>query len=171
MYYITLILLSCVLLLGCSNKEKFVTSAIYKEEEEKEINSEEDVSPSSKIEAPFPLGAPLSVLKEYYGEPSYDDYYSGARLVTFGKEGYFIDELDETVRGYYFAAPTLSVFGATVGMTAEEINKVFSESVEPVEDELDSDGYILPYYKNGFKIFFDLEIKNGTTTSVSVVRE
>ncbi|WP_449537899.1 zinc-ribbon domain-containing protein [Ferdinandcohnia sp. Marseille-Q9671] len=131
---------------------------------------EEEVSASTDIDAPFPLGAPLSELKAHYGEPTYDDYYSGARLVTFDKEGYFIDELEETVMGYFFAAPTISVFGATVGMTAEEINKVLAESVEPSISELSGE-YILPYYKNGYKIFFELETKDGPTKLVRLVRE
>ncbi|MEH7126414.1 hypothetical protein V7127_24790 [Bacillus sp. JJ1773] len=155
--------------MGCNTKEIDLSPSIHVEE--KEIDPEEEVFASTEINAPFLLGAKLSELKGHYDEPTYDDYYSGARLVVFDKEGYFIDELDETVMGYYFATPTLSVFGATVGMTAEEINKVFAESVEPVEDELDSDGYILAYYKNGFKIFFDLEIKNGPTTVLQLVRE
>ncbi|MEH7393595.1 hypothetical protein V7149_19685 [Bacillus sp. JJ1503] len=157
--------------MGCNSEEIDLSPSIHVEEKELEIDPEEEVFASTQINAPFPLGAKLSELKEHYDEPTYDDYYSGARLVVFDKEGYFIDELDETVVGYYFATLTLSVFGATVGMTAEEINKVFAESVEPVEDELDSDGYILAYYKNGFKIFFDLEIKNGPTTVLHLVRE
>lgn len=144
---------------------------IITKENKPENEPEEAVSVPSEIIAPFPLGTPLSELKEHYGKPSYDDYYNGGKLVAFDKEGYFIDELNETVRGYYFAAPTLSVFGATVGMTAEEINQVFAESVQPVEN-LDSDGYLLFYNnKNGFKIIFTSETKNGPTTSVSLTRE
>jgi hypothetical protein len=145
-----------------------VGDGIKPAESEKE---KEAPSVSSEIEAPFPLGAPVSELKSHYGEPSYDGYYSGGRLVSFEKEGYFIDEFDETVTGYYFAAATLSVFGATVGMTGEEINSIYSETVEPYMDETGSENYVLSYYKNGYKIFFYSEEQGGPTTRVLIVRE
>lgn len=125
----------------------------------------------TEIQAPFPLGTKLSELKAHYGEPSYDDYYNGGRLVVFDKEGYVIDDSNETVSGYYFAAPTLSVFGATVGMTGEEINAVYSERVEPALDETGTEEYLHYYNKNGFKIIFYSQEKEGPTTAVMVVRQ
>lgn len=136
-------------------------------EPEKEEHSQ---SSSTEIIAPFPIGTPVSELKAHYGEPTYDDYYSGGWLTMFDGEGYFIDEMDQTVRGFYFSEPTLSIFGAKVGMTAKEINTLYSESTEPEISDL-SDEYILVYYKNGFKIFFDLESKDGPTTAVMISPE
>ncbi|MEH7251583.1 zinc ribbon domain-containing protein [Neobacillus niacini] len=133
--------------------------------------TEDAPSVSSEIEAPFPIGAPLSELKAHYGKPSYDGYYSGGRLISFDKEGYFIDELDETVIGYYFTAPTLSIFGATVGMTGEEINSIYSETIEPYLDETGSENYVHNYSKNGYKVFFHSKEEDGPTSSVWLVKE
>ncbi|OLS41144.1 zinc ribbon domain-containing protein [Bacillus sp. MRMR6] len=137
----------------------------------KKPEASEKKSATSEITSPFPLGTSLSDLKAHYEEPDFDDYYSGARLVAFGKEGYFIDDFDETVTGYYFSAPTLSVFGATVGMTGEEINSLYSENVEGSFNEVEGEGYVYTYYKNGYKIFFDAEEVDGPTISVIVVKE
>lgn len=125
---------------------------------------------SEELEAPFPLGTALSELKDHYGEPSYNDYYMGGRLVVFDQEGYFIDESNETVDGYYFAAPTLSVFGATVGMTGEEINEIYSEKADSYFDTAETQNCVYPYNKNGYKIFFHSKEENGPTTTVIVVR-
>jgi hypothetical protein len=137
----------------------------------KKTEKSEEKSASAEITAPFPMGTSVSDLKAHYGEPEFDDYYSGARLVAFGKEGYFIDDFDETVTGYYFFAPTISVFGATVGMTGEEINSLYSENVEGSFNEVEGEGYVYTYYKNGYKIFFDAEEQDGPTVSVIVVKD
>ena len=137
------------------------------------VNEEaaDGASASEKIEAPFPIGTPLSELKAKYGEPSFDDYYEGARLVVFDKEGYILD-WNERVNGYYFAAPTISVFGAKIGMTGEEINKIYGENVEPAPDEKGtSDRYIHFYHKNGYKIIFYSKEKHTPTTEVMIVKE
>lgn len=154
------------------NESLIQYSAVSFENPENILNGTFNLSISPEINAPFSLGTPLNELKEHYGAPSYDDYYNGGRLVMFNKEGYIIDERDNTVSGYYFSSPTLSVFGATVGMTAEEINNLFAESVEPFKDESDSNKYVLAYYyKNGYKIFFESETKNGPTNLVWLSRE
>lgn len=133
--------------------------------------SNTDKEENNKIEAPFAIGASKSELIAHYGEPDYDGYFNGGRLISFGEEGYFIDEMDETVIGYFFAKPTLNVFGATVGMTGEEINKIYQETAEPYYDDAETQSYGHPYNKNGFKIFFYSEEKDGPTTSVTVVKE
>lgn len=145
------------------------------EKPEKNQDGDNRPSGSAKIEAPFPIGTLLNELKAKYGEPSFDDYYEGARLVVFDKEehkeGYILDWNDR-VSGYYFSAPTISVFGAKIGMTGAEINKLYKENVEPVPDETgSSDRYIHFYHKNGFKIIFYSKQKHGPTTEVMVVKE
>ncbi|GGA79800.1 hypothetical protein [Ornithinibacillus halotolerans] len=136
-----------------------------------EESEEEDVASSTEIIAPFAMGTPLDELFEHYGEPTYNDYYNGGWLVVFNKEGYFIDELEETVRGYFFSVPTISVFGATIGMTGEEINSIYGDSVEPYFDDISTGQYVLTFYKNGYKIFFYSEEENGPTSSMWLVEE
>lgn len=149
------------------------------EKKAKETNKDKDKdekitdlpSSSDKIIAPFPIGTTVSELKAHYGEPTFDDFWDGARVVFFDDEGYIID-WDEKVYGYWFASPKLSVFGATVGMTVKEINKIYGENAEPSQNELSGlDEYSFGYYKNGYKIIFYSEEKYGPTTDVKVIWE
>jgi len=132
--------------------------------------SEKSTASSSGISAPFPIGTSLSELTSHYGQPSYDDYYLGGRLVTFDQDGYFIGEQDEVV-GYYFANDSLSVFDAKVGMTGEEINSIYGENTEPYFDDFESQTYVHDYAKNGYKIFFHSDEEEGPTKSVIVIKE
>lgn len=138
---------------------------------EKTNKKDDQLAKTNEIEAPFPIGTPISELKAHYGNPSYDGYFAGGKLIVFDKEGYFIDELEETVSGYFFADPKITVFGATVGMTGKEINEIYGESVEPYFDEAELQTFVYSYSKNGFNIFFHADEETGPTSSVIVIKQ
>ncbi|MEH7415770.1 hypothetical protein V7266_10860 [Neobacillus drentensis] len=124
---------------------------------------------TSEISTPFKIGAGLSELINYYGQPEYDEGYEGSRLVTFDKDGYLLDEA-EIVTGYYFSNPEISIYNAHVGMTPNEISSILGN---PSESYLDQEfgGYSTVYHKDGYEILFRSSKQNGSTTAVQIVQK
>ena len=129
------------------------------------------IMPKNELGTLFPIRTSLDKLTSYYGDPTYDDYYMGGRLVMFNDEdGYILDDL-EMVTGFMVTNENVNVFGTHVGMVPSEISSIFSETPESYFDEHETQSYINTYYKYNYEIFYSSEKKNGITTSVIIMRK
>ncbi|MGI2327642.1 hypothetical protein [Planococcus sp. YIM B11945] len=145
-------------------------------EEEKMRAAEEEQAEAAASEAtagvdmPFPIGTSLKELIGSYGDPTYDDYFMGARLVVFNNEdGYYFGDATETVTGFMIANPNIGVFGTHVGMTPAEISGILGEPSGSYLDESETQSFVVDYYMENYKIFFFSDEEGGPTTSVNVI--
>ena len=119
----------------------------------------------------FPIGTALSELVGHYGEPTYDEYFMGARLVAFEEEdGYFLD-WEEVVTGFMIASPEINIFDVNVGMTFEELNATMPNSGEVFFDESETQDYGNIYFVEGYKLMFYAETEDGPTSYAFVVQD
>lgn len=152
------------------------------EETEPEENSEEAEAAASDgeeqavpadqqgITMPLPLGTPLADLIAHYGEPTYDDYFLGSRLVVFNKEdGYFLDDGD-VAKGFYIENPEVSTFGTQTGMTFKEIDEILGAKGEVGYDESETQYYLNVHYIENYKITYSAETEDGPVVSIVVIR-
>ena len=125
--------------------------------------------PKNELGPLFPVRTSLDELTSYYGDPTYDGYYMGGRLVMFNdKVGYFLDDI-EMVTGFMVTNENVNVFGTHVGMRPSEISSIISQPSESYFDESETQSYVNVYYKDNYTIFYSSEKKNGLTTSVMIL--
>ena len=125
----------------------------------------------NEIGTPFQIGSHLNELTRYYGDPTYDDYYLGSRLVVFDdQDGYFLDE-NKKVIGFYVANPDIAIFDTYVGMTADEISNILFEPDESYYDESESQSYITTYYLDGYEIYYSSDEEFGPIRSIMVLKK
>ncbi|WP_075619648.1 hypothetical protein [Paenisporosarcina indica] len=135
-------------------------------------SSNYEVAVASEIGTPFQIGATLDELTSYYGDPSYDDYYMGGRLVVFNDEdGYFFDEETEIVYGFMISNPDIDILGTYIGMTPEEISAILSDPVDSYFDDIEGQDYVNIYYHENYNISYSSEEENGPTSSVIIMSE
>ncbi|MGM0896684.1 MAG: hypothetical protein ACQEV0_02235 [Bacillota bacterium] len=122
------------------------------------------------ITMPLPLGTPLADLIEHYGQPTYDDFFLGSRLVVFNKEdGYFLDDQDVAI-GFFVANPDVSVFDTRIGMTFEEIDEILGTKGELGYDRAETQYYIYVQYVENYKITYSAETEDGPVVEIVIVR-
>lgn len=116
------------------------------------------------------LGVSLEELISDYGDPTYDDYFMGGRLVVFNETiGYFLSQENKVV-GFTTADSKVNIFDAHVGMTPREVSSIFSkESTDTFFDESETQSYVSVYYKEGYEIYFYSDKENSPTTSVTLI--
>ncbi len=160
-----------------SNENSESPSVENENEDEKleEANDDkpEDSAANKTIDMPFKIGEHLNKLINEYGEPIYDDYIMGSRLVSFEgkerylKERYFLNEAG-IITGYMISSPDISIYGAHIGMTFSEIASILSDPVGMNFDGAETQDYVTLYYIEGYKIFFHSETETGPTTFVMI---
>ena len=142
--------------------------AIYENDQSSENATSDNTNNTEEIDVPFQIGSELSEIIDYYGDPTYDDYYMGGRLVVFDEEdGYFLDE-SEIVTGYMIANPDISIFGTKVGMKPDEVSKILSEPVDSYYDDTETQSYFNDYSIGDYDISYLSDEENGTTTSAII---
>lgn len=123
------------------------------------------------ITTDFPFGTPLADLLEYYGTPTYDEFFLGSRLVVFDEiDGYFLDT-DDKASGFLIANPDVDIFGARIGMTFEEIDAVLEKEGEVVFEESETQSYISVYHVTNYQITFSADTADGPSQYAIVVRD
>ncbi|MFC4713679.1 hypothetical protein [Planococcus dechangensis] len=123
------------------------------------------------ITTDFPLGTPLADLLEYYGTPTYDEFFLGSRLVVFDEiDGYFLDS-DDKASGFLIANPDVDIFGARIGMTFEEIDAVLEKEGEVFFDQSETQDYVSLYYVENYRITFYADTADGASQYAIVVRD
>ncbi|ANU09409.1 hypothetical protein BBH88_03335 [Planococcus antarcticus DSM 14505] len=154
------------LALDSEKKAEEETEKAAEEAESSETTSEQEVG---LIDMPIQIGENLSDLTSYYGDPTYDDYFMGGRLVVFEEEdGYFLSD-SETVTGYMISNPYISIYETYIGMTFAEVTSVFSEPAESFFDGTEMQSYANLYYIDNYKIIFYSETESGPTTSAIII--
>lgn len=134
--------------------------------------SEEQAVPTDQqgITMPFPLGTPLADLIAHYGEPTYDDYFLGSRLVVFNKEdGYFLDD-SNIAKGFLIGNPEVSVFDTRIGMTFEEIDEILGAKGEVGYDRAETQYYINIHYVENYKITYSAETEDSPVVDIVVIK-
>ena len=132
----------------------------------------DEVADASGIGTPFQIGDSLAEIMSYYGDPSYDAYYTGGRLVVFNDEdGYFYEEETETVNGFMIGNPDIEIFGTYIGMTPKEINAILLEPAVSYFDDTEGQDFVNTYYHENYSISFSSAEENGPTTSVIIMRQ
>jgi hypothetical protein len=125
----------------------------------------------SGIGTPFQIGAHMDELTSYYGDPTYDDYYMGGRLLVFNDEdGYFVDDAG-IVTSFMISNPEINIFGTYVGMTPGEISDILFEPYESYYDDTETQSYVNTYYIDNYVIYYHSDEENGATTSVLILLE
>ena len=135
-------------------------------------DAEEQAVPEDQqgITMPMPLGTPLADLIEHYGQPTYDDYFLGSRLVVFNKEdGYFLDD-DNIAKGFFVGNPEVSVFGTRIGMTFKEIDELLGAKGEVGYDESETQYYLNVHYVENYKITYSAETEDGPVVEIVIIR-
>ena len=135
-------------------------------------DTEEQAVPEDQqgITMPMPLGTPLDDLIAHYGEPTYDDYFLGSRLVVFNKEdGYFLDD-DKIAKGFFVGNPEVSVFGTHIGMTFKEIDELLGAKGEVGYDESETQYYLNVHYVENYKITYSAETEDGPVVDIVIIR-
>ncbi|AUD15187.1 MULTISPECIES: hypothetical protein [unclassified Planococcus (in: firmicutes)] len=135
-------------------------------------DAEEQAVPEDQqgITMPMPLGTPLDDLIAHYGEPTYDDYFLGSRLVMFKeKDGYFLDD-DNNAKGFLVGNPDVSVFDTRVGMTFEEIDEILGAKGEVGYDQSETQYYLNIYYVENYKITYSAETEDGPVVDIVIIR-
>lgn len=135
-------------------------------------DTEEQAVPEDQqgITMPLPLGTPLADLLTHYGEPTYDDYFLGSRLVVFNKEdGYFLDD-DNIAKGFFVGNPEVSVFGTRIGMTFKEIDELLGAKGEVGYDESETQYYLNVHYVENYKITYSAETEDGPVVEIVIIR-
>ncbi|SHG96004.1 zinc-ribbon domain-containing protein [Ornithinibacillus halophilus] len=128
-----------------------------------------DENTSAAITTRFQVGDSLTDLIDHYGEPSFDDYYNGGRLVFFEDDGYFIDG-NELVYGFYITSSDYTIFNGQVGMTGNELNEALPVTTEPYFDDVYSQEYVYQYNIDDYKIHFYAKEENGPTYSATIIK-
>lgn len=149
------------------------------EEEEEEAEAEtaatgedEQAVPADQmgITMPLPLGTPLADLVEHYGQPTYDDYFLGSRLVVFNEEdGYFLDD-QNVAKGFYIENPDVSVFDTHIGMTFEEIDTTLGSEGEKAYDQAEVHYYMNYHYVENYNVTYFAETETSPVISIIIVR-
>lgn len=122
------------------------------------------------ITMPLPLGTPLADLIEHYGQPTYDDYFLGSRLVVFNKEdGYFLDD-DNIAKGFFVGNPEVSVFDTRIGMTFEEIDEILGAKGAVGYDQSETQYYLNIHYVENYKITYSAETEDGPVVEIVIIR-
>ncbi|MEZ0481346.1 hypothetical protein [Planococcus sp. SSTMD024] len=122
------------------------------------------------ITMPLPLGTPLADLIAHYGEPTYDDYFLGSRLVMFKeKDGYFLDD-DNIAKGFLVGNPDVSVFDTRVGMTFEEVDEILGAKGEVGYDRSETQYYLNIHYVENYKITYSAETEDGPVVDIVIIR-
>ncbi|WP_271853153.1 hypothetical protein [Planococcus maritimus] len=153
------------------------TEEDQEEEEEAEAETaatgeDEQAVPADQmgITMPLPLGTPLADLIEHYGQPTYDDFFLGSRLVVFNKEdGYFLDD-QNVAKGFYIGNPDISVFDTRIGMTFGEIDEILGAKGEVGYDESETQYYLNIHYVENYKITYSAETEDGPVVEIVVIR-
>ncbi|QMT17428.1 hypothetical protein H1Q58_16000 [Planococcus maritimus] len=146
-----------------------------KEEAEAETaatGEDEQVVPADQmgISMPLPLGTPLADLIEHYGQPTYDDYFLGSRLVVFNEEdGYFLDD-QNVAKGFYIGNADISVFDTRIGMTFGEIDEILGAKGEVGYDESETQYYLNIHYVENYKITYSAETEDGPVVEIVIIR-
>lgn len=134
-------------------------------------SSTDEAAAVPELGTPFPIGTTLDELTSSYGNPSYDDYYMGGRLVVFNEEdGYFLDDT-ETVIGFMLYNPDIDIFGTYVGMTPAEVSAILSEPADSYFDDVEGQGFVNTYFYEDYSISYSSEEENGPTTNVIIMGE
>ena len=162
---------------GETKESEDTTEEVEETEEPEEAeaaaaNEEEQSVPvdQQSITMPLPLGTPLANLIEHYGQPTYDDYFLGSRLVVFNKEdGYFLDD-DNIAKGFLVGNPEVSVFDTRVGMTFKEIDEILGAKGEVGYDESETQYYINIHYVENYKITYSAETEDGPVVDIVIIR-
>lgn len=122
---------------------------------------------STDINSPFPMGTTYDTLVNHYGQPTYDDYFLGSRLLLFNDEiGFFIDGSDR-VTGFMFYDSSINILGTNVGMTQKEI-RATGKSVASFYDETESQMYTHLFEEGRYKIIYASHEEHGPTSSVII---
>lgn len=122
------------------------------------------------ITMPLPLGTPLADLIEHYGQPTYDNYFLGSRLVVFNKEdGYFLDD-DNIAKGFFVGNPEVSVFDTRIGMTFKEIDEILGAKGEVGYDQSETQYYLNIHYVENYKITYSAETEDGPVVEIVIIR-
>ncbi|WP_208597163.1 hypothetical protein [Planococcus maritimus] len=153
------------------------TEEVQEEEEEAEAETaatgeDEQAVPADQmgITMPLRLGTPLADLIEHYGQPTYDDFFLGSRLVVFNKEdGYFLDD-QNVAKGFYIGNPDISVFDTRIGMTFGEIDEILGAKGEVGYDESETQYYLNIHYVENYKITYSAETEDGPVVEIVVIR-
>lgn len=133
---------------------------------------EEQAVPADQmgITMPLPLGTSLADLIEHYGQPTYDDYFLGSRLVVFNKEdGYFLDD-QNVAKGFYIGNADISVFDTRIGMTFGEIDEILGAKGEVGYDESETQYYLNIHYVENYKITYSAETEDGPVVEIVIIR-
>lgn len=144
--------------------------------EETETSSAEEESKGvpedqAGITTDFPLGTHLAELLEYYGTPTYDEFFLGSRLVVFDEiDGYFLDD-DDKASGFLIANPDVDIFGTRIGMTFEEIDAVLEKEGEVFFYQSETQDYVSLYYAGNYRITFYADTADGASQYAIVVRD
>ncbi|WP_416825397.1 hypothetical protein [Ectobacillus polymachus] len=117
----------------------------------------------------FQYNATLKEVEQALGKPvkTIDDYWAGYRLVKFDGESYLFNKQDKVV-GMYITSPTISIFGANIGMTQSEIANSLGKAVDT---RLEGTTYYTKYKHDGSSISFASKTKNGKIEYAIVVKE
>jgi len=145
--------------------------AIYEEQLVTDEVSEDVIEKvsNSSLDTPFALGEPLADLYGYYGDPTYDDYFMGGRLVVFDEQdGYFLDE-NENIAGFFIGNANVDILGTYVGMAADDIVAVLGEPADSYFDGAETQSYVHTFYVEGYKISYYSEEEFGPTNSVIIM--
>lgn len=155
------------LLMAIFEDEEMIEEAVAEEPE-----AVEQEPTTIGLTTTFPIGTSLEELMAYYGSPTYDDYFMGARLIVFNDEdGYYLDEATTTVSGFMIANPNVSVFGAYMGMTPAEVSGILGEPIDSYFDESETQMFVKYYYIDNYKITFYSDQEGGPTSSINVISD
>lgn len=117
----------------------------------------------------FQYNATLKEVEQELGKPvkTINDYWAGYTLVKFDSESYLFNKQDKVV-GMYITSPSISIFGANIGMTSSEITTNLGKAVDTREENTT---YYTRYKHEGSTISFASKQKNGKIEYAIVTKD
>jgi hypothetical protein len=118
------------------------------------------------------IGVSLAQLKQSYGEPTDDAYWEGGRYVSFSHGTYFISDAENVFGRIVGTDEDLDIFGAKVGMSFAEVNRVFGVDPTTPPEFSDMDGdYVAFFERDGYNIRFHADSADSLTQTAFVTTE
>ncbi|MFB4160937.1 hypothetical protein ACE1TF_13705 [Geomicrobium sp. JSM 1781026] len=99
------------------------------------------------------------------------DYFTGGAFL-YGDHldaSYFYNEVSETINGYMIADPSISIFGAHIGMNLDELNEHFPRNARSETFESETSGYIYVYNLPDLRVTFWADEYDGPATMATII--